>query len=404
MPAPVAKSDNVELGSVYPFFADEQRVKFAAFISGLNGDEGYAGKAEKLIQSKDFYKLCKSFVSESKHLLKVTEAELEPLFYLLVAFLQQLPLAEFESLAIELAKVIEEDENLELAVAKIKVLTHLYNALPVASSSRCGVYLCLIRAAEKGSQLELVIPTISELDEWLKQWSITPDQRRAVYNMWGRTLSKMDSKYENLAYLQFLNYLATFKEVPRGELPQEVKEVTMLTVELALKVPSVFNFEFLVSNPIALHYFGRDPIWQLLQLFVSGKTKDWNAWVAKKENAALLKSYKLDAEQLEHKIRLLTLATICGEALANPNASVPYKDVAEELSISMDQVERWVIEAIRCNLIMARLDQLESKLQVQRTTFRNFNQQEWTLLAERLSNWSRELSSITQVIENSRLM
>lgn len=50
---------------------------------------------------------------------------------------------------------------------------------------------------------------------------------------------------------------------------------------------------------------------------------------------------ELDADQLDRKMRLLDLASLCSRSVSR---EVPYSEIASVLSISESQVESWVID------------------------------------------------------------
>ena len=52
---------------------------------------------------------------------------------------------------------------------------------------------------------------------------------------------------------------------------------------------------------------------------------------------------EISASDLEHKIRLLTLATL---AFKHIGQNLPYSKVAEALQVDISEVEKWVIDGV----------------------------------------------------------
>lgn len=88
------------------------------------------------------------------------------------------------------------------AALKIQVLSNLYNSLPVnAGSTRCDVYMAMVRYAGKAHQLETVAPTLAQLEIWMKEWNIAVEKKREVYLMWSEKLAEVHDEYVFLFFL-----------------------------------------------------------------------------------------------------------------------------------------------------------------------------------------------------------
>jgi translation initiation factor 3 subunit M len=138
----------------------------------------------------------------------------------------------------------------------------------------------------------------------------------------------------------------------------------------------------------------------LLRIFVEGKLADYTKFVS--ANGSLLDELGLDAAACEDKMRLLTLAS-----LANEHEEVPYSAVASDLGMAteggewMADIEGCVIQAIAAGLIEARLDQRRQVVIITRSTQRQFQDDDWKQLGDKLANWRDHVQRMLMVIESA---
>jgi translation initiation factor 3 subunit M len=72
---------------------------------------------------------------------------------------------------------------------------------------------------------------------------------------------------------------------------------------------------------------------------------------------ALFTQYALDMNDLEYKMKLLTLATLASQ-LTSAERVLTFQQITDALQIPTDEVEIWVIDAIGNHLLDASIDQL----------------------------------------------
>jgi len=118
-------------------------------------------------------------------------------------------------------------------------------------------------------------------------------------------------------------------------------------------------------------------------------------WLGKnKENLA---SLGLSESVISRKMRLLSLAALCSK-----NSVIEFAAVAEALKINGDDIEAWVIDVIRAGLAEVKIDELNEKLIVSRSTHTEFGAQQWQELQKRLNGWHQNLGEVQQVLDNVR--
>lgn len=120
-------------------------------------------------------------------------------------------------------------------------------------------------------------------------------------------------------------------------------------------------------------------LYNLLSIFLSGKLDDFFTFT--KEHANILSQYDISMEDATKNIRILSLCSLAAE-----HNEIPYSVIASTLEIDPSEVESWVITAGASGLLVARMDQLEQVVMVEKCVVRHFGIEQWKVLQERLNS------------------
>jgi PCI domain len=96
---------------------------------------------------------------------------------------------------------------------------------------------------------------------------------------------------------------------------------------------------------------------QLLRIICSGNLQAYQQFEAK--NKGIFATHGIDANKVEYSMRLLALC-----ALGSQQQSLPYSLIASSLSVSEDEVEIWVVDAVSQGLLEAHMDQFTKTVTV----------------------------------------
>ena len=99
---------------------------------------------------------------------------------------------------------------------------------------------------------------------------------------------------------------------------------------------------------------------------------------------------KLDRVILENKIKLLTLVD-----LGAKSTIVSFDQITRSLDLSVTQVDGLVIEAVKCGLCQARIDEMAQTVQFLHVPARIFNFEQWKYLHTRLQQFKDSLKTNT---------
>jgi hypothetical protein len=210
---------------------------------------------------------------------------------------------------------------------KFKVLSNLFGFLPRESHSRLGVYKAMLKVAQKDQELDVIIPTFKNLDEWLNDLKTTPKERSELY------LSISESGIEENQSLQYL--IRSLELVPNAASAKKA-------IKMTLNIPSIVLFEN-VFHLEAVKGLKGEVLYELLEIFLNKTLADYKSFI--KKHPKFLQENGLDSERLLLKIRLLTLDSIASKNIGKP---VKYDTISKELDIPVEKVEFWVIDGTVC--------------------------------------------------------
>lgn len=255
----------------------------------------------------------------------------------------------------------------------------------------------MLDLASSNDELDVIADAISAVPHWLSEWTIPASEKATLLNSIATKLQEADQgakAYE--FFLTHLRFLSTSTMSDQASSSSDTKIAAEKTIVAALDLVNVFDFEEL-SQVEAVKNVENEPIGKLLHIFTQGTSKDWHAW--KSSNSSEIDRLRLSTTVLERKIRLLDLAALCSRSVSS---EVSYQEIAKTLEIDLNQVEVWVIDVIRVGLVSGKLSQVNQSLRVYKSVYRSFGLDQWKLLEGRLSTWEKSISSILDVVADSK--
>lgn len=161
---------------------------------------------------------------------------------------------------------------------------------------------------------------------------------------------------------------------------------------------SHYDFNDLTSLPAIQALSDSHPIHsELLEVFSEKDLEDYIDFCD--EHESFIEDEGLDHSKLHRKMRHLTLASL---AASTPSRELEYKRISKALQIPLSDVEMWVIDVIRAQLVEGKLSQQRQMFLVHRTTYRVFGEKQWREVATRLDIWKGSLRSVLDVIRRER--
>jgi translation initiation factor 3 subunit M len=96
-------------------------------------------------------------------------------------------------------------------------------------------------------------------------------------------------------------------------------------------------------------------------------------------------------------MRLLSLCSLAAE-----HEEIPYAAIVSTLKVQPEEVESWVIQAVSSGLILAKMDQLQQVVMVERCVVRRFGIEEWKSLQARLHTWKKNVRGVLEGLKQSQ--
>ncbi|CAF3535924.1 unnamed protein product [Rotaria sp. Silwood2] len=128
-------------------------------------------------------------------------------------------------------------------------------------------------------------------------------------------------------------------------------------------------------------------IHKLLNIFVLGRLQDYLEFYSKQKS--FIESSGVKHERNITKMRLLTFLQI-----AESEKELTFDAIQKEMQISSDDIESFIIEAVRTKMIGCKIDHLVRKVIIDNTAQRTFTKQHWISLKEKLESWKSNLTTI----------
>ncbi|KAL6058234.1 Eukaryotic translation initiation factor 3 subunit M [Balamuthia mandrillaris] len=318
---------------------------------------------------------------------KAPEKEIEGCLNLLCCLLRQLDTQSAEAVVAKLIDAITTTPN-DRPLLRLRLLNNLFNLLHPQSSARYAAFTSLAKFAAQSGNAHLLFPHLERLDSWLSLWNSTTQQKRDLYLLL-RNIIKENSNKTVMAHKYLIKHLATYEEESSSALEAATEQAVVAAVE-AIRLPEIIQCDDLLKLAAVKQLESSNPnLYKLLSLFAHDTLDAFQKFHDAHPNF-------LGSDCIK-KMRLLSLASLAAE-----QREVPYSSIAEMLSISAEEVESWIILAIRNKIIDAKMDQLRSVAIINQATQREFAEAQWQQVADRLAAWRERMVSLLEVVQSKK--
>lgn len=227
------------------------------------------------------------------------------------------------------------------------------------------------------------------IKDWSSQWGLSAVQQRAMLALVASMLAQIGQHAESLQMT--IQYLHTFQ----GQaLDAEAQSALVKALLEALRSPlDAFDDRVALCEATStLNVTGEAAkLAALLKILCNGSLEEFDAFRA--SNGALFSSHSLSAEDLEHKLRVLTLCSLAAQNC--PKRELSFAALSAALKVDIAEVELWVVEAVASGLLVASIDQLQSTVTVNRFAYRSFGANDWKAVQKGLRELSQQISTAT---------
>lgn len=365
-----------------------------------DGGDEFKAKCEAAFEANEYAELLHTVFGSSNALFLGTknEKDIEGCFNVLCTLLVEKAHADkMADLVQELCKVVTSEESADSAL-RLKILANLYNQLDVENKSalRYIVFKRIVEYAAKTEHLNLLDSYLQNVDALLNSWGTSQDDTRALYLLLSKILEQPRPQQSHAFLLKFLRTFESDSENVANVKEQAAKAL-VATVKTPANMMSADNGR--IMELLAVAQLESDPkykqLFELMRIFVADKLPAYMDFYS--ANKAFVDSLGVDHAAAVENMRLLSLCS-----LALEHKEIPYTVVAETLQINADKVEFYVVEAIRQNMIDAKIDQLRQVIVMHSVMQRVFGDQQWVLLQTRLHAWKDHAQALLDVVKRQK--
>ncbi|XP_032816078.1 eukaryotic translation initiation factor 3 subunit M [Petromyzon marinus] len=283
-----------------------------------------------------------------------------------------------ESLCEQLAK----GRDGERPLLRLQLLSNLFHGMG-EGPARYVVYCSLVRLAGSCNSIHHIPTELEQVRKWFTEWTLTIDKKQHILRLlYDALVDCKRSGYSERAARVMVELLGSYTE----ENASQARDDAHRCIVRALRDPNTFLFDHLLAlKPV--RFLEGELIHDLLTIFVSGKLSAYLKFYG--ANKDFVESLGLSHEQNLGKMRLLTFM-----GMAVEQTEIGFSTITQELQISQDDVEAFVIDAVRTKMVHCKIDQTQRKVVVNHSTHRTFGRQQWQQLFDSLGSWNQHLTQV----------
>eukprot|EP00794_Sanderia_malayensis_P018189 gene18189-20003_t len=284
------------------------------------------------------------------------------------------------------SKLIEVGALETNALLRLKILGNFFTGFKDNNPVRYEIYCSQLKLALQFGLADHVETRLKEVKSWLNLWNIDAEKKRKCYRMLNSALG--DDKDSDEATKVMLEILSTYDEKSAAD----AKDDALRCILHCINKPDVYIMDHLLAlKPVAA--LEGQPIHKLLKIFVSGKLQDYLDFVEKHSNFVLgLPGANHDGNI--KKMRILTAMSVACE-----QKEIEFNSFAKQLNLEPDDIEDFIIEAVKTKLIRAKLDEVHSKVLLESAHRRTFERREWMELRQKFEQWRENMLTIKGQLE-----
>ncbi|KAE8606777.1 hypothetical protein XENTR_v10010866 [Xenopus tropicalis] len=284
--------------------------------------------------------------------------------------------ALIESLCEKLVK-FREGERPSL---RLQLLSNLFHGMDKSIPARYTVYCGLIKVAATCGAIIYIPTDLDQVRKWISDWNLSTEKKHIVLRLLYEAL--VDCKKSDEAAKVMVELLGSYTDDNASQARLDAHKC----IVRALKDPKAFLLDHLLAlKPVK--FLEGELIHDLLTIFVSAKLSSYVKFY--QNNKDFIDSLGLSHEQNMEKMRLLTFM-----GMAVDNKEISFDTIQQELQIGADEVEAFIIDAVKTKMVYCKIDQTQKRVVVSHSTHRTFGKQQWQQLYDTLNTWKQNLNKV----------
>uniref|UniRef100_A0A663MFE6 Eukaryotic translation initiation factor 3 subunit M n=1 Tax=Athene cunicularia TaxID=194338 RepID=A0A663MFE6_ATHCN len=334
---------HTQLLALSPAFAAELRAYLKSKGAEISEENAEGGLHVDLAQIIEVCDVC----------LKEDDKDVESVMNSVVSLLLILEPDKQEALIESLCEKLVKFREGERPSLRLQLLSNLFHGMDKNTPVRYTVYCSLLKVASSCGAIQYIPTELDQVRKWISDWNLGTEKKHTLLRL-------------------LYDVLVDCKKRKQGT--------------TTLKDPNTFLFDHLLAlKPVK--FLEGELIHDLLTIFVSAKLASYVKFY--QNNKDFIDSLGLLHEHNMAKMRLLTFM-----GMAVENKEISFDTMQQELQIGADDVEAFVIDAVKTKMVYCKIDQTQRKVVVSHSTHRTFGKQQWQQLYDTLNTWKQNLNQV----------
>nr|XP_009935469.1 PREDICTED: eukaryotic translation initiation factor 3 subunit M [Opisthocomus hoazin] len=312
--------------------------------------------------------------------LKEDDKDVESVMNSVVSLLLILEPDKQEALIENLCEKLVKFREGERPSLRLQLLSNLFHGMDKNTPVRYTVYCSLLKVASSCGAIQYIPTELDQVRKWISDWNLGTEKKHTLLRLLYDVL--VDCKKSDAAAKVMVELLGSYTEDNASQARVDAHRC----IVRALKDPNTFLFDHLLAlKPVK--FLEGELIHDLLTIFVSAKLVSYVKFY--QNNKDFIDSLGLLHEHNMAKMRLLTFM-----GMAVENKEISFDTMQQELQIGADDVEAFVIDAVKTKMVYCKIDQTQRKVVVSHSTHRTFGKQQWQQLYDTLNTWKQNLNQV----------
>ncbi|XP_042328363.1 eukaryotic translation initiation factor 3 subunit M [Sceloporus undulatus] len=312
--------------------------------------------------------------------LKDDDKDVESVMNSVVSLLLILEPDKQEALIESLCEKLVKFREGERPSLRLQLLSNLFHGMDKNTPARYTVYCSLLKVASSCGAIQYIPTELEQVRKWISDWNLSTEKKHTLLRLLYDVL--VDCKKSDNAAKVMVELLGSYTEDNASQARVDAHRC----IVRALKDPNTFLFDHLLAlKPVK--FLEGELIHDLLTIFVSAKLASYVRFY--QNNKDFIDSLGLLHEQNMAKMRLLTFM-----GMAVESKEILFDTMQQELQIGADDVEAFVIDAVKTKMVHCKIDQTQRKVVVSHSTHRTFGKQQWQQLYDTLNFWKQNLNQV----------
>ncbi|KAM5138681.1 eukaryotic translation initiation factor 3 subunit M isoform 1-T1 [Mantella aurantiaca] len=306
--------------------------------------------------------------------LKDDDKDVESIMNSVVSLLLILEPDKQEALIESLCEKLVKYREGERPSLRLQLLSNLFHGMDKTTPVRYTVYCALIKVAASCSAIMFIPTDLDQVRKWITDWNLNTEKKHILLRLLYEALVDCKRSSDDAAKVM-VELLGSYTDDNASQARVDAHKC----IVRALKDPKTFLLDHLLAlKPVK--FLEGELIHDLLTIFVSGKLSSYVRFY--QNNKDFIDSLGLSHEQNMEKMRLLTFM-----GMAVENKEISFDTIQQELQIGADDVEAFIIDAVKTKMVFCKIDQTQKKVVVSYSTHRTFGKQQWQQLYDILNTW-----------------